>query len=124
MRISDWSSDVCSSDLSELGKGTSFVIYLPVYSNPAEIPAVKSTAPEKKSDIWGTGTILLVEAEDMVRSVADRALSRQGYKVLTATDGAETLEVLSRGESIDRMIHAVVVPNLDGPTTITLARIS
>src|SRR3546814_7352279 len=62
---------------SELGKGTSFVIYLPVYSNPAEIPAVKSKAPEKKSDIWGTDTILLVEDEDMVRSVAERAISRQ-----------------------------------------------
>src|SRR3546814_11580936 len=80
MSISDWSSDVCSSDL------------------------VKSKAPEKKSDIWGTGTILLVEDEDMVRSVAERALSRQGYKVLTATDGEEALEVLARGESIDMMI--------------------
>src|SRR3546814_18676677 len=122
MRISDWSSDVCSSDLSELGKGTSFVIYLPVYSNPAEIPAVKSKAPEKKSDIWGTGTILLVEDEDMVRSVAERALSRQGYKVLTATDGEEALEVLARGESIELMIFDVVMPNMGGPTMVRRAR--
>src|SRR3546814_6849596 len=99
-----------------MGKGTSVVIYLPVYSNPAESPAVKSKAPEKKSEIWGTGTILLVEDEDMVRSVAERALSRQGYKVLTATDGEEALEVLARGESIDLMISDVVMPNMDGPT--------
>src|SRR3546814_12334195 len=52
----------------------------------------------------------------MVRSVAERALSRQGYKVLTATDGEEALEVLARGESIDLMISDVVMHNMDSPT--------
>ncbi|MBK5265666.1 MAG: response regulator, partial [Alphaproteobacteria bacterium] len=106
---------------SEMGRGTSFIIYLPVYSAPAAAPAVKAVA-EKKSDIWGTGTILLVEDEDMVRSVAERALSRQGYKVLTATDGEEALEVLGRGEAIDLMISDVVMPNMDGPTMVRQAR--
>ncbi|MCF8707078.1 hybrid sensor histidine kinase/response regulator [Rhizorhapis sp. SPR117] len=106
---------------SEVGRGTSFIIYLPVYSAPAAAPAVKTPA-EKKSDIWGTGTILLVEDEDMVRSVAERALSRQGYTVLTATDGEEALEVLGRGEAIDLMISDVVMPNMDGPTMVRQAR--
>src|SRR3546814_9333132 len=64
----------------------------------------------------------MVEDEDMVRSVAERALSRQGYKVLTATDGEEALVVLARGESIDLMISAVVMPNMDGPTMVRRAR--
>src|SRR3546814_17685844 len=58
----------------------------------------------------------------MVRSVAERALSRQGYKVLTATDGEEALEVLARGESIDLMISDVVMPHMDGPTMVRRAR--
>src|SRR3546814_19809302 len=58
----------------------------------------------------------------MVRSGAERALSMQGYKVLTATDGEEALEVLARGESIDLMISDVVMPNMDGPTMVRRAR--
>jgi len=58
----------------------------------------------------------------MVRSVAERALSRQGYTVLTANDGEEALEVLARGEQIDLMISDVVMPNMDGPTMVRLAR--
>jgi two-component system, cell cycle sensor histidine kinase and response regulator CckA len=107
---------------SELGKGTSFTIYLPVYAAAAPVPATKSKAQDKKNELWGTGTILLVEDEDMVRSVAERALSRQGYTVLTANDGEEALEVLARGEQIDLMISDVVMPNMDGPTMVRLAR--
>src|SRR3546814_13330274 len=66
--------------------------------------------------------VVLVEDEDMVRSVVERARSRQGYKVLTATDGEEALEVLARGESIDLMISDVVMPNMDGPTMVRRAR--
>jgi two-component system cell cycle sensor histidine kinase/response regulator CckA len=76
----------------------------------------------KKSETWGTGTILLVEDEDMVRTVAERALARQGYKVLTAADGEQALEVLASGEAIDLMISDVVMPNMDGPTMVGHAR--
>ncbi|MFS6755244.1 ATP-binding protein, partial [Staphylococcus aureus] len=77
---------------SKVGEGTSFVIYLPVHQ--ADRPAVtRAAAPQPKAEeTWGTGTVLLVEDEAMVRTVAERALSRQGYTVLTASNGEEALE--------------------------------
>ncbi len=107
---------------SELGRGASFVIYLPVYAGAdAQQPApVKAPAP--RPETWGTGTVLLVEDEDMVRAVAERALTRQGYKVLTANDGEQGLEVLNGPEKIDLLISDVVMPNMDGPAMVAQAR--
>lgn len=107
---------------SELGRGASFVIYLPVYQGADMEQAIPSKAPIKRSETWGTGTVLLVEDEDMVRAVAERALSRQGYKVLTANDGEQGLEVLAGGEQIDLLISDVVMPNMDGPSMVARAR--
>ncbi len=106
---------------SELGRGASFVIYLPVHAGAVEHPA-PARAPARKSETWGSGTVLLVEDEDMVRAVAQRALTRQGYKVLTANDGEQGLEVLASGEAIDLLISDVVMPNMDGPAMVTKAR--
>ncbi|MFB0873947.1 MULTISPECIES: ATP-binding protein [unclassified Sphingobium] len=107
---------------SELGRGASFVIYLPVYSGAdADLP-VAPPAPVRRAETWGTGTVLLVEDEDMVRAVAERALTRQGYRVLTAQDGEQGLEVLGSGETIDLLISDVVMPNMDGPAMVARAR--
>jgi len=108
---------------SEAGHGASFVIYLPVHVASAEekqAPTIKTPPPRRTS--WGTGTILLVEDEDMVRAVAERALSRQGYTVLTAADGEQGLEVLARSEKVDLLLSDVVMPNMDGPAMVREAR--
>jgi two-component system cell cycle sensor histidine kinase/response regulator CckA len=112
---------------SELGQGTSFTIYLPVHHAPAAgdevpAPAPKPRRSEPAGELWGTGTILLVEDEAMVRAVAERALTRHGYTVLTAESGEAALEILDREEQIDLMISDVVMPTMDGPTTVRAAR--
>ena len=107
---------------SEPGKGASFVIYLPVN---AEAGTIVPDAPklEKPVDLWGTGTILLVEDEDIVRNVAERALTRQGYTVVTATQGEEALELLTRDDAhFDLIVSDVVMPVMDGPTMVRHAR--
>ncbi|WP_294395254.1 ATP-binding protein [uncultured Sphingomonas sp.] len=107
---------------SEVGAGTSFVIYLPVH-HAAKAP--EPTGPvrvEPTGEMWGTGTILLVEDEAMVRAVAERALTRQGYQVLTATNGEEALELLLDGAEVDLLISDVVMPTMDGPTLVRTAR--
>ena len=64
-----------------------------------------------RAEIWGTGTILLVEDEDMVRAVAERALTRQGYSVLTAENGEAALEVIEASGRPDLLISDVVMPD-------------
>ncbi|HVF84113.1 MAG TPA: response regulator [Sphingomicrobium sp.] len=108
---------------STVGQGTSFVIYLPVHREEKEKGRTAKVAPPKKAEeLWGTGTVLLVEDEPMVRTVAERALTRQGYTVLTANNGEEALEIINRGDPIDLLISDVVMPVLDGPTMVREAR--
>ncbi|WP_417621859.1 response regulator [Parasphingorhabdus sp.] len=110
---------------SILGEGTTFSIYFPVHRpRPDETeratlssPPVKATA---KKELWGSGHILLVEDEDMVRAVAERALTRQGYTVVTASEGEEALGLLADQDSMEQpfdiIVSDVVMPNMDGPT--------
>ena len=70
----------------------------------------------------GSHTILVVEDEPMVRTVAERALTRHGYTVITANNGEEALDVINRGEEITLLISDVVMPGMDGPTMVRIAR--
>ncbi|TCP94315.1 multi-sensor hybrid histidine kinase [Sphingomonas sp. PP-CE-1A-559] len=107
---------------SKPGQGATFSMYLPVHSAPAATRPVVIKPTPKPVDLWGTGTILLVEDEDMVRAVAERALTRQGYTVLTAENGEIALEVLGKHGRPDLLISDVVMPQMDGPTMVRHAR--
>ena len=107
---------------SEIGKGTSFIIYLPVNADAGQ-PVIEAPKPDKPAELWGSGSILLVEDEDMVRAVAERALTRHGYTVIAAAHGEEALEILAQdGNSFDLIISDVVMPMMDGPTMVRHAR--
>ena len=107
---------------SKPGEGTIFRVYLPVHKADAATEAAPAPQRERASELWGTGTILLVEDEAMVRAVAERALTRQGYKVVTASNGEEALECLETGGPFDLLISDVVMPTMDGPTLVRHAR--
>ncbi len=109
---------------STVGEGTRFVIYLPVHSVEVEArPRRLDKAKPQHNELWGTGTILLVEDEAMVRTVAERALARHGYKVITANNGEEALERLEEsGDAVALLISDVVMPVMDGPTMVREAR--
>jgi two-component system cell cycle sensor histidine kinase/response regulator CckA len=106
---------------SPKGQGAVFTIYLPVHAaaEPAKAPAAAKPA---QGDLWGSGTVLLVEDEAMVRAVAERALTRQGYTVLTAENGEAALEMLEKAEKPDLLISDVVMPSMDGPTMVRHVR--
>jgi two-component system cell cycle sensor histidine kinase/response regulator CckA len=107
---------------SKVGEGTRFVIYLPVHREEAGAARTRKTEKAKKDELWGSGTVLLVEDEPMVRSVAERALTRHGYTVITADNGEDALEIIAKNEPIDLLISDVVMPGMDGPTMVREAR--
>ena len=105
---------------SELGKGTRFSIYLPVHEGEEVAEVVASPAPAAWS---GGGRVLLVEDEDTVRVVAERALVRAGFEVTPARDGEEGLELVRLGRAFDVVVSDVVMPVMDGPAMARAIRL-
>jgi two-component system cell cycle sensor histidine kinase/response regulator CckA len=126
---------------SELGKGTTFRIFLPRHVQSqasaagenarAEAPAIAGAiaAADKlvqaaTPDLTGQGTILLVEDEEGLRALNARGLASRGYTVLEAANGIEALEMLEqRNGEVDLVVSDVVMPEMDGPTLLKEMRI-
>ncbi|MBZ5645565.1 MAG: PAS domain S-box protein, partial [Acidobacteriia bacterium] len=98
---------------SEPGKGATFKIFLP---QAQETVATSSLDVTDKKSSTGSGTVLLVEDEEALLNLTADLLSDSGYKVLTAHDGIQALEV---AQSFDEPIHLlltdVMMPKLGGP---------
>ncbi|HMD40387.1 MAG TPA: ATP-binding protein [Candidatus Acidoferrum sp.] len=98
---------------SEVGVGTQFEIYLPQVNEKIEAtPREKIAAPAQRS----LKTILVVEDEEDVRTLVSEYLISMGYRVLTACDGTEALEIAQRlGKEIHLLLTDVVMPKMRGP---------
>jgi two-component system cell cycle sensor histidine kinase/response regulator CckA len=97
---------------SEVGRGTSFAIYLPAI--PGSVPETPSepVAPERQRS---SETILLVEDEPAVRRLARRALEAQGFRILEAGSGAEALTLSkAHADELDMLLTDVVMPQMSG----------
>ena len=106
--------------LSRPGSGTTFLIYLPACTEqpPAESPALERPGPH------GTGTILLVEDDTLVREVTAKALACFGYDVLTAEHGEQGLTVAGDHPGrIDALVTDIVMPRLGGRELATRLRL-
>ncbi len=91
--------------------GSEFRIYLP----SAEVPLAEKTPAEGTRLPRGSETILVVEDEDMVRSLITNMLTRAGYSVLQADRPSEALRICeSHQERIDLMLTDVVMPEMNG----------
>ena len=101
--------------------GARFTIYFPVHMG--EVPRRREAkTPEVSSDWSAGGRVLLVEDEDMVRAVAERALARAGYQVIACSGGEEGLAATDAGAEFDIVVSDVVMPGMDGPAMVRAIR--
>jgi two-component system, cell cycle sensor histidine kinase and response regulator CckA len=98
---------------SEVGRGSTFKIYLPQVQHPA-IPAVQPSASPGLPR--GTETILLVEDDPALREMAGTLLRKLGYTVWTASNGIEALSLKQQRDvgHIDLLFTDVVMPHMSG----------
>ncbi|HET8625257.1 MAG TPA: ATP-binding protein, partial [Gemmatimonadales bacterium] len=97
---------------SEVGHGTTFKIYLPT----ADRTILTPTLIAGNGDLRGGGeTILVVEDEAMVRGLAVRCLTEQGYRVVEARTTGEALAYVEENpEGVDLVLSDVVMPVMGG----------
>jgi len=94
---------------SELGRGSTFKVYLPRVREALSVPQPKRPVVSPS----GHETLLLVEDDELVRRIASRILTGHGYKVILAVDGEEAIRRFDELQGkIDALITDVVLPKV------------
>jgi len=98
---------------SEPGKGSTFHLYLPSVSRPAE-----KTSDENTITVGGVESILVVDDNTEVRNVTADLLKASGYKVATAVCGEDALSQFAETpEAFDLIVLDVIMPGMNGQET-------
>jgi two-component system cell cycle sensor histidine kinase/response regulator CckA len=99
---------------SELGKGSTFVVYLPTLNEPRAIDPIEETSTRASAPKQAV-TILLVDDEEPLRKVVKRMLEAAGMSVREAASGEEALALFAKeGEHLDLVLTDLEMPGMDG----------
>ncbi len=105
---------------SEVGKGTTFTIHLPAVEVTAA--AEDHSASEPVVDAHGE-LVLVVDDEPAIREMLESTLVSHGYRVITATQGAEAIALCSQNiDDLNLVILDMMMPVMDGPTAIPILK--
>ena len=100
---------------SEVGRGTTFKIYLPRVASMGETAAQIATPVTAQKVEPGHETILLVEDEANLRYLARQYLEKQGYRVIEAADGAVAMQIAVAHEGVIHLLLTdVIMPGMNG----------
>ena len=104
---------------SEPGKGSVFRIFLPKYGEEVLQPPQKTPVIE----ISESGAVLLVEDEEMMRSITGEILTSLGFTVFSAKDGVEAIEVFRQhADEIRFVLCDLTMPHMNGWETLVALR--
>ena len=105
---------------SEPGRGTTFSIFLPRYAGGTRAAgAGLASDPCLSDDLDGDELVLLAEDEPAVSHLMARVLRSRGYRVVTASNGAEAHELYqAHVDELDLIVSDVVMPGLTGPAMV------
>jgi two-component system, cell cycle sensor histidine kinase and response regulator CckA len=99
---------------SRLGEGTTFTVVLPLSEAPTQI-----VVPPPPPRAIGAGRLLVVDDEPTVLEVARRILERDGFEVVTASNGSEAVQRLQDGlGGLQAAIVDMTMPGLNGIETM------
>lgn len=102
---------------SQVNAGSSFTIYFPAMIQGNLESTIASVEIAERVD---AETILLVDDEDLIRSIAEDVLLAYGYSVITATNGAEAVQMYAlRRHEIALVLTDVMMPVMNGIDLIT-----
>ena len=99
---------------SEPNNGTTFKVYFP---KQADLSAAPMPLPTMHSPVTvtGEGTVLLAEDDRSVRRLVVAELTRRGFTVIDAEDGAAALELFRKEQHrVDVLVTDVVMPRMNG----------
>jgi two-component system, cell cycle sensor histidine kinase and response regulator CckA len=100
---------------SELGRGTTFKVYLPRIEAALDEVVGAELGPVQVDQLRGSETVLLVEDEAIVRRLTQETLTGNGYTVLEAQGGADALQKLhEQNGPIHLLLTDVVMPKMSG----------
>ncbi|MDP8223827.1 MAG: PAS domain S-box protein [Candidatus Lernaella stagnicola] len=96
---------------SDIDVGTTVRIYLPaVEKKPDDVTSFEPIPPSK-----GGETVLLVEDEEMLRTLVKKILELNGYRVLVADTGADALALATKNaDGLDLLLTDVIMPGMNG----------
>jgi len=105
---------------SEIGKGTTFKIYLPL----SDYDEVKYTDDNKSHEfIGGTETILYAEDDDLLRNLYTNLLKEYGYTIIEAINGEDAVRLfMSNKDTIDLIIVDMIMPVMSGKDAVSSMR--